>query len=88
MRSALIDPPPVAVPALRQLPETYVESVSSREVEVLQLIADGLGNREIANVLYVSEETVKTHVQRLLRKLDANGRAHAVAIGIRHGLVV
>ncbi len=61
--------------------------VTFREAEVLQLVADGLGNREIARALYVSEQTVKTHIHRLLRKLDAGGRAHAVAIGIRTGII-
>ena len=67
--------------------DPFLEAMSSREIEVLQLIADGLGNREIALALHVSEETVKTHVQRLLRKLRATGRAHAVALGLRHRLI-
>jgi DNA-binding CsgD family transcriptional regulator len=62
--------------------------VSARELEVLQLIADGRGNREIARELFLSEETVKTHVQRALRKLHAESRAHAVAIAFRNRLIV
>jgi DNA-binding NarL/FixJ family response regulator len=62
--------------------------LTRRELEVLQLIGNGLGNREIAHRLHVSEETVKTHVQRLLRKLRATTRAHAVARGLRHRLIV
>jgi DNA-binding NarL/FixJ family response regulator len=58
-----------------------------RERQVLQLVADGFGNKEIAAALFVSEETVKTHVRRVLKKLDASSRANAVAIGIRVGLV-
>ena len=58
-----------------------------REVEVLQLIADGLANREIGNRLFLSEETVKSHVRHLLAKLHARSRAHAVAIGLRRGLI-
>jgi DNA-binding NarL/FixJ family response regulator len=63
------------------------DKLSLREREVLQLIADGFGNRAIAGALYLSEETVKTHVQRVLRKLRATSRANAAAIGIRIGLI-
>jgi len=62
-------------------------NLSRREVEVLHLISDGLANREIAGRLFLSEETVKSHVKALLEKLGARTRAHAVAIGIRAGLV-
>jgi DNA-binding NarL/FixJ family response regulator len=60
---------------------------SGRELEVLQLIADGLVNREIGGKLYLSEETVKSHVRHLLAKLQARSRAHAVAVGLRRGLI-
>jgi LuxR family maltose regulon positive regulatory protein len=55
------------------------EALSDRELEVLRVLADGLGNREIAEKLFVSEATVKTHVQRIMRKLDAASRTQAVA---------
>ena len=58
-----------------------------REVEVLQLISDGLVNREIGNRLFLSEETVKSHVRHLLAKLQARSRAHAVAVGFRRGII-
>jgi DNA-binding NarL/FixJ family response regulator len=58
-----------------------------REIEVLQLISDGLVNREIGVRLFLSEETVKSHVRHLLAKLQARSRAHAVAIGFRRGLI-
>jgi DNA-binding NarL/FixJ family response regulator len=87
MATVLAHPARVRAASRRLRGEPFVEAVSSREIEVLQLIANGLGNREIARVLFVSDETVKTHVQRVLRKLNANGRAHAVAIAIRHGLI-
>lgn len=58
-----------------------------REIEVLQLISDGLVNREIGERLFLSEETVKSHVRHLLAKLQARSRAHAVAIGFRRGLI-
>ncbi len=58
-----------------------------REVEVLQLISDGLLNREIGVRLFLSEETVKSHVRHLLAKLQARSRAHAVALGLRRGII-
>ena len=58
-----------------------------REVEVLQLISDGLVNREIGQRLFLSEETVKSHVRHLLSKLQARSRAHAVAVGFRRGII-
>ncbi len=58
-----------------------------REIEVLQLVADGLVNREIGQRLFLSEETVKSHVRHLLAKLQSRSRAHAVAVGFRRGLI-
>ena len=60
---------------------------TQRERQVLQLISDGLVNREIGETLFLSEETVKSHVRHLLAKLQARSRAHAVAIGFRRGLI-
>jgi DNA-binding NarL/FixJ family response regulator len=58
-----------------------------REIEVLQLVSEGLVNREIGQRLFLSEETVKSHVRHLLAKLQARSRAHAVAVGFRRGLI-
>ena len=58
-----------------------------REIEVLNLISDGLVNREIGKRLFLSEETVKSHVRALLTKLQARSRAHAVAVAFRRGLI-
>jgi len=60
---------------------------TAREIEVLQLISDGLVNREIGHRLFLSEETVKSHVRHLLAKLQARSRAHAVAVGFRRSLI-
>jgi DNA-binding NarL/FixJ family response regulator len=60
---------------------------TAREIEVLQLISEGLVNREIGRMLFLSEETVKSHVRHLLAKLQARSRAHAVAVGFRRGLL-
>jgi DNA-binding NarL/FixJ family response regulator len=60
---------------------------TAREIEVLQLISEGLVNREIGHRLFLSEETVKSHVRHLLAKLQARSRAHAVAVGFRRNLI-
>jgi DNA-binding NarL/FixJ family response regulator len=60
---------------------------TTRELEVLRLIGDGLANREIGTRLFLSEETVKSHVRHLLAKLQARSRAHAVAVGFRRGFL-
>jgi DNA-binding CsgD family transcriptional regulator len=60
--------------------------LSRRELEVLSLVAEGRSTREIARTLWITEETVKTHVRRVLQRLGARTRAHAVAIVYRDGL--
>jgi DNA-binding NarL/FixJ family response regulator len=75
-----------AVIPLQPLKELEQEP-TAREIEVLQLVADGLVNREIGQRLFLSEETVKSHVRHLLAKLQARSRAHAVAVGFRRGLI-
>ena len=60
--------------------------VTRRELEVLALIAHGYSTKEIATALWITEETVRTHVRRLLARLGARTRAHAVAIAFREGL--
>jgi DNA-binding NarL/FixJ family response regulator len=65
----------------------FEQEPTIREIEVLQLVSEGLVNREIGDRLFLSEETVKSHVRHLLAKLQARSRAHAVAIGFRRGLI-
>jgi DNA-binding NarL/FixJ family response regulator len=61
--------------------------LSEREVQVLQQMAAGKSNKEIGQVIYVSENTVKAHVKSILAKLDAMGRTEAIAIAIKRGLI-
>ena len=63
------------------------ENLSSREIDVLRLIASGNANKIIADQLSISEETVKSHVTNILSKLGANDRTHAVTIGLRRGII-
>jgi two-component system, NarL family, response regulator YdfI len=69
---------------IRELPEP----LTPREREVLQLVSAGLGNKEIAGRLSISEHTVKFHIAAILGKLGASTRTEAVSIGIRHGLIL
>jgi ATP/maltotriose-dependent transcriptional regulator MalT len=83
---------PVPVPALPQ-PFSVNErrlkdlGITPRELEILELIAQGMSNREIADKLFVSENTVKTHSSRLFDKLGAKRRTQAVQLGKEMGLI-
>jgi DNA-binding NarL/FixJ family response regulator len=63
------------------------ETLSKREVEVLQKVAGGNRNSDIAALLFISEETVKGHIKHIMEKLGASDRTEAVAIGIRRGII-
>ena len=63
------------------------EDLSGREVDVLRHVATGNRNRDIAETLFIAEETVKVHLKHILRKLGANDRTQAVAIGVRRGII-
>jgi two-component system, NarL family, response regulator YdfI len=64
-----------------------VHPLSPREIEVLRMIAEGLGNKEIASRMKLSEHTVKFHISSIFTKLDVSSRTEAVTLGVRLGLV-
>ncbi|MDE3130164.1 MAG: helix-turn-helix transcriptional regulator, partial [Acidobacteriota bacterium] len=72
--------------ASRMPPAALPDELTPREAEVLSLIARGLSNREIAAELFVSEATVKTHINHVFAKIDARDRAQAVHYAYTHGL--
>jgi len=79
----------VPAPQFFTLNETRLHElgITRRELEILELIANGLSNREIAEKLFVSENTVKTHSSRLFNKLSARRRTQAVQMGKELGLI-
>jgi DNA-binding NarL/FixJ family response regulator len=74
-------------PAAAPVPPAAVAELTPRETEVLRLLAEGLSNPEIAGRLVITEETVKTHVSRVLHKLALRDRAQAVVVAYESGLV-
>jgi len=77
-------PPEIAA----KLAEHYSdEALTGREVEVLRQIAGGNRNRDIADKLFITEETVKVHIKHIMEKLGASDRTQAVAIGVRRGII-
>lgn len=78
-------PPEVAAQLAEHLSS---ESLTAREVEVLRQIAGGNRNRDIAELLFISEETVKVHIKHIMEKLGASDRTQAIAIAVRRGIIV
>ncbi len=76
---------PALTPAL--LSDERRALLTAREREVLSLLAEGMVTTQVAKHLFISEETVKSHVRHILRKLDAETRTEAVAIGIRESII-
>jgi len=67
--------------------EGVVAPLTNRETQILTYIAEGNSNKEIAHILEISEQTIKNHVSAILRKLNANDRAHAVALALHSGWI-
>jgi DNA-binding NarL/FixJ family response regulator len=70
----------------RETPPKAVQTLTDRELDVFRLITKGLSNAEIGQELFISDTTVKTHVTRLLQKLDLRDRAQAIVLAYRTGL--
>lgn len=70
----------------RPAPPKAFEELTEREHDVFRLIADGLSNTEIANALFISETTVKTHITHILAKLQLRDRVQAIVLAYQHGL--
>jgi DNA-binding NarL/FixJ family response regulator len=68
-------------------PEDKFSLLTSREREILQLIAEGYSNKEIADMLYISEKTVKTHRENIMRKLDLHNVAELVKYALQRGII-
>jgi len=97
INSSVLSRPRVAEHVLKQFQSTHnidgktmdaiVVSLTSRETQILNYIASGNSNKKIAYILQISEQTIKNHVSNILRKLNANDRAHAVVLAIRYGWI-
>jgi len=77
-------PPDIATEVAEHLAD---EILTSREVDVLRLIAAGNGNKQIADKLSIGEASVKSHVASILSKLGASDRAHAITLGLKRGII-
>lgn len=80
--------PLLPAPAARSAAGTTLQALTPREIEVLGMLAEGLGNKTIARRLGISEHTIKFHVGSILAKLNASSRTEAVTIGARQGLIM
>lgn len=96
INDSLLATPKVAEHVLKQFQEMValgmaVESITApltnRETQILRYVADGNSNKRIAQILDISEQTIKNHISSILRKLNANDRAHAVVLAIRRGWI-
>ena len=76
---------PALMPAF--LPNRGEDMLTAREREILQLLADGMSNADVAAKLFISQETVKSHVRHILAKLEADTRTQAVAIALRDAMI-
>ena len=77
-------PPQVAAQVAEHMSD---ENLTARETEVLKHVADGNRNRDIAELLFISEETVKVHIKHIMDKLGAKDRTQAIAIAVRRGII-
>jgi DNA-binding NarL/FixJ family response regulator len=76
------------IPVASAQPAPALDNLTPREIEVLRMLAEGLGNREMAARLGISDHTVKFHISSILDKLGAATRTEAVTMGIRMGIIL
>ena len=74
----------IVPPSMGLINKKVAAPLSHREIQILSYIANGHTNKEVAHILGISEQTIKNHVSAILRKLNANDRAHAVAMAIKN----
>ena len=79
--------PAVASKLVERVRQPAQDALTSRELEVLELVAQGLGNKAVANQLHISEATVKTHLVHTFTKLDVDTRTAAVSVAVDRGLI-
>ena len=77
-------PPEIAAEIAEHIEQ---DDLSQREIEVLECVAEGLANKQIAARLQLTEETIKSHMRNIMEKLHANDRTHAVMIAVRRGII-
>jgi two-component system, NarL family, response regulator YdfI len=70
------------------IPNSSIQILTPREIEVLQLLGSGLGNKAIAQNLHLSEHTIKFHISSIFQKLSVSTRTEAVTVGVRLGLII
>ncbi len=97
INESLTDRPSIAGSVLKQFQNTAsmvkaetdsgTASLTRRETEILNYIGNGMSNKQIAGTLDISEQTIKNHISSILRKLNANDRAHAVVLAIKRGWI-
>jgi two-component system response regulator DegU len=76
------------IASIGKVMEAVAAPLTQRETQILNYIAQGNSNKQIAYILNISEQTIKNHVSSILRKLNANDRAHAVALAMRNGWIL
>jgi DNA-binding NarL/FixJ family response regulator len=76
------------IASIGKVMEAVAAPLTPRETQILNYIAQGNSNKQIAYILNISEQTIKNHVSSILRKLNANDRAHAVALAMRNGWIL
>jgi len=95
LNDSFLSQPKVAAQVLQQFQdfswgkgvETFVSPLTPRETEILNYVAKGYLNKQIAGMLDISEQTIKNHVTSILRKLDANARTQAVITAVKRGII-